>query len=364
MFLLNAAGGSGKTFLLNHILNAVRLKSQVALATATSGIAATLLTGGKTVHSTFKVPLDLDDESVCNFSGITHIGRLMKKVKLIIIDEVTMGNKKVYECLDRTLRNVLNKPEPFAGITVLFSGDFRQILPVVKRGGRDDIVNACLKRSEIIWPLVEQLELKTNERVARASADDAATLAEWSEYLLQVGDGRIPREIGYGGYKIEIPPDMIVDDIDELINFVFEDFEFDKDGWANERAIIAARNKEVDLINARIMERYMHTESRVYYAHNEKKPGENVDHNRGDNYPEEFLANFNPPGFPKTELTLRKGASIMLMRNLDPQEGHCNGARYTVKEFKNNLIVAQKASGKNAGTLYHIHKDTIPQRQN
>ena len=178
MFLLNAAGGSGKTFLLNHILNAVRLKSQVALATATSGIAATLLTGGKTVHSTFKVPLDLDDESVCNFSGITHIGRLMKKVKLIIIDEVTMGNKKVYECLDRTLRNVLNKPEPFAGITVLFSGDFRQILPVVKRGGRDDIVNACLKRSEIIWPLVEQLELKTNERVARASADDAATLAE------------------------------------------------------------------------------------------------------------------------------------------------------------------------------------------
>ena len=266
MFLLNAAGGSGKTFLLNHILNAVRLKSQVALATATSGIAATLLTGGKTVHSTFKVPLDLDDESVCNFSGITHIGRLMKKVKLIIIDEVTMGNKKVYECLDRTLRNVLNKPEPFAGITVLFSGDFRQILPVVKRGGRDDIVNACLKRSEIIWPLVEQLELKTNERVARASADDAATLAEWSEYLLQVGDGRIPREIGYGGYKIEIPPDMIVDDIDELINFVFEDFEFEKDGWANERAIIAARNKEVDLINARIMERYMHTESRVYYV--------------------------------------------------------------------------------------------------
>ena len=101
MFLLNAAGGSGKTFLLNHILNAVRLKSQVALATATSGIAATLLTGGKTVHSTFKVPLDLDDESVCNFSGITHIGRLMKKVKLIIIDEVTMGNKKVYECPDR-----------------------------------------------------------------------------------------------------------------------------------------------------------------------------------------------------------------------------------------------------------------------
>ena len=36
VFLLNAAGGSGKTFLLNHILNAVRLKSQVALATATA----------------------------------------------------------------------------------------------------------------------------------------------------------------------------------------------------------------------------------------------------------------------------------------------------------------------------------------
>ena len=59
MLFLDALGGTGKTFLINPILAKLRSEGKIALATASSGIAATLLTGGCTLHSTFKTSLDL-----------------------------------------------------------------------------------------------------------------------------------------------------------------------------------------------------------------------------------------------------------------------------------------------------------------
>jgi len=50
------------------------------------------------------------------------------------------------------------------GCTVLFSGDFRQILPVIARGTRANEVNASLNRS-YLWPYLKILKLKTNMRV-------------------------------------------------------------------------------------------------------------------------------------------------------------------------------------------------------
>ena len=52
---IDAPGGTGKTFLLNLILASIRARGDVALATASSRIAATLLQGGRTIHSTFKI---------------------------------------------------------------------------------------------------------------------------------------------------------------------------------------------------------------------------------------------------------------------------------------------------------------------
>jgi len=59
IFFLDAPGGTGKTFLLNLLLAKVRQSKNIALAVASSGIAATLLTGGRTAHSAFKLPFDL-----------------------------------------------------------------------------------------------------------------------------------------------------------------------------------------------------------------------------------------------------------------------------------------------------------------
>ncbi|XP_073532421.1 uncharacterized protein [Phyllobates terribilis] len=67
---IDAPGGTGKTFVINLLLAKFRQQKKIALAVASSGIAATLLKGGRTAHSTFKLPLNLShsDSPVCNIA--------------------------------------------------------------------------------------------------------------------------------------------------------------------------------------------------------------------------------------------------------------------------------------------------------
>ena len=90
MFCLNAAGGTGKTFTLNTLLDKVRSQGRVALATASSGVASKLLNNGTTVHSRFKVPINIQATSTCSFKTTDATGKLIKETRLIIFDEMTM----------------------------------------------------------------------------------------------------------------------------------------------------------------------------------------------------------------------------------------------------------------------------------
>ena len=89
LFCLNAAGGTGKTFTLNTLLDKVRSEGHVALATASSGVASKLLHNGTTVHSRFKVPINITSTSTCSFKSSDATGKLIKATKLIIMDEMT-----------------------------------------------------------------------------------------------------------------------------------------------------------------------------------------------------------------------------------------------------------------------------------
>ena len=68
MFFLNAPGGYEKTFLIETLLSQVRGLGKIALAVASSGIAAELLEGGRTAHSWFKIPIPVNESSVCSIS--------------------------------------------------------------------------------------------------------------------------------------------------------------------------------------------------------------------------------------------------------------------------------------------------------
>ena len=136
-----------QTFLLNLTLAKIRSLKSVALAVASSGIAATLLDGGKTAHSAFKIPLDLSKSGYpsCSINRGTAKAAVIKNAKIIVWDEVTMTHKKAMEAVDRMFRDIMERDVVFGGKLVVLCGDFRQTLPVVRNGNRAETVSACLK---------------------------------------------------------------------------------------------------------------------------------------------------------------------------------------------------------------------------
>ena len=131
LFFLNAPGGYGKTFLIEALLSTIRGMEKIALAVASSGIAAELLEGGRTAHSRFKIPIPVNESSVCSISLQSNDAKLLQKTSLIIWDEIMMAHAHQVDCVDRSLRDIRKVNKPFGGIPTVFSGDPRQILPVV-----------------------------------------------------------------------------------------------------------------------------------------------------------------------------------------------------------------------------------------
>lgn len=84
VFFLNGPGGSGKTYLYNALLARLHGENKIALACASSGIAALLLANGRTAHSRFKIPLVLSSNSTCNIKVNSPLGEIMKLASLII----------------------------------------------------------------------------------------------------------------------------------------------------------------------------------------------------------------------------------------------------------------------------------------
>ena len=101
---------------------------------------------------------------------------------------------------DRCLRDVTGVDERFGGETLLLAGDFRQCLPVVRRGSRAQIVRSCLKYSAP-WQHDRQHALVENVRASSAARDtgDALGAGEWAELLRSPGDGAFPAAVPAAG---------------------------------------------------------------------------------------------------------------------------------------------------------------------
>ena len=65
LFFIDGPGGTGKTFLYELLLAQVRSQGEVALAVASSGLAALLLPGGRTAHSRFRIPIPIEGATHC-----------------------------------------------------------------------------------------------------------------------------------------------------------------------------------------------------------------------------------------------------------------------------------------------------------
>ncbi|KAL6536014.1 hypothetical protein OROHE_012858 [Orobanche hederae] len=140
-FFVDGPAGSGKTFLYRALLAAVRSKHMIALAVASSGVSASLLPGGRTAHSRYKLPIIVEDEA-CTISKQSVYARVIMAAKLIIWDEASMAHRKSVEAVDSLLRDLMENNLPFGGKTIVFGGDYRQTIPITIGGSRSDAIDA------------------------------------------------------------------------------------------------------------------------------------------------------------------------------------------------------------------------------
>ena len=323
--------GTGKTFVTTLLLAKVRQQGKVALAVASSGIAAYLLPNGRTVHSTFKLPLDLTtrESPTCNISKGTGRAELLKQCSLIVWDECTMSPKGALEAVDRTLRDIRQISALMGNVPVVLSGDFRQILPVVKKGTAADEIRVCLK-SSALWRHVKTLHLTVN---MRAQLFGDASSAEFANKLLQLGEGKVAKDkddlIDMRAFGTMVSTE------DELIDKVFPNFaaRYKESKWLGERAILAPKNVTVNSINDKLLKKVPPPETLYKSVDTMVEKEEAVD------YPVEFLNKQEPPNVPPHNLKLRVGAAIMLLRSLDAPK-LVNGTRLVVKNIFRHIIEA------------------------
>lgn len=74
---------------------------------ASSGIASLLLAGGRTAHSRFAIPININEDSICYIEQRSDLAELIIKCKLIIWDEAPMMHKHCYDVLDKAMRDIL-----------------------------------------------------------------------------------------------------------------------------------------------------------------------------------------------------------------------------------------------------------------
>nr|XP_009767304.1 PREDICTED: ATP-dependent DNA helicase PIF4-like isoform X2 [Nicotiana sylvestris] len=197
-FFMDGPGGTGKSFLYRALLATVRHRGFIALAAASSGIASSLLPGGRTAHSRFKIPIDVDGNFSCNISKQSSLASLIRDAKLIVWDEISMAKKEMIEALDLLLRDLMETNMLFGGKVVVFSGDFRQTLPVVRVEKKEDFVRESLLCSEI-WHQLEKLQLSENKR--------SKTDPTFYEYFMRISNGKEGKN---DKRKVEIPRPLII----------------------------------------------------------------------------------------------------------------------------------------------------------
>lgn len=257
VFFVYGYGGTRKTFLWKTLSTAIRSKCKIVLNVASSGIASLLLSGGRIAHSRFIIPINVTEDSFCQINQNSPLAELLKLTSLIMWDEALIIHKHCFEALDRTLRDILrssipdSEEKPFGGKVVVFGGDFRQILPVVPKGSRKDIVNASLN-SSYLWDHIEVLKLTINMKLKSGSNPDGIKeMKEFADWILEVGNGSVggPND---GEADIKIPDEFLIkggdDPMKSIIDTTYPDVikNLYEPAFFQEIAILTPTHEQVD----------------------------------------------------------------------------------------------------------------------
>jgi ATP-dependent DNA helicase PIF1 len=122
-----------------------------------------------------------------------------------------------------------------------------------------------------------------------------------------------------------------------------------------DKVILCPKNEHALMVNEQILQRLPDSE-KLYTSVDEVEceDGEDV-----SNYPTELLNSLTPSGMHPHKLSLKIGAVVMLLRNLDVHQGLCNGTRLIVRRLHDYTIDCEVATGSNKGNRTLIPKITL-----
>lgn len=176
-----------------------------------------------------------------------------------------MNDRRCFEALDRTMHDVLNELDTvFGRKPILLGGDFRQTLPVKKRGSKNDIIASSISES-YLWQYFKVFVLTQNMRLKRSGLDahQYANVESFSKWLLAIGDGHI----GVADFQdpenaswVTIPETThCIKNSDEaqmdLVRFIYDDDILQKPTAEKlqEKTIVCPKNETVDAINGKVL---------------------------------------------------------------------------------------------------------------
>ncbi|CAN1746372.1 ATP-dependent DNA helicase PIF1 [Linum perenne] len=241
-----------------------------------------------------------------------------------------MVHRLSFEAVDRTLCDIMDTPtegvnyKPFGGKTVLLGGDFRQTLPIVVNGGREDNLNGL----------------------------------SFPEWVLAIGDGRIPtfacQNNSFADW-INIPPCFLLPTSDNpiaaIVNCVYTDLSanFQSVAYIRTRAIVTPTNQTVSSINDYVLSQIPGMEKVYLSSDTLTTPSPNQTQLEAE-YPTEFLNALAFNDMPEHQLRLKPYSIVMLLRNLNPSAGLCNGTRILLTDLGEHTL-----RGLIIGGQYPVH---------
>jgi ATP-dependent DNA helicase PIF1 len=156
---ITGPGGTGKTYLIRHLINSAKESKKNVQVCALTGCASVLLNcSARTIHSWSGIKLARGDANTI-IESVLRSNRTIKNwqsVKILIVDEVSMMSKKIFNILNEIGKRVRHSSLPFGGIQLVFTGDFFQLPPVGNNMNDPGSEDFCFESDE--WYKVFAME--------------------------------------------------------------------------------------------------------------------------------------------------------------------------------------------------------------
>ena len=304
---ITGKAGTGKTTLLEEVVRRLNEKRSISVVLAPTGVAAENA-DGVTMHSFLRLPLTpfIPHHRYSNLYSLdNHAIEVVKKLDVIIIDEISMVRCDILDAADMILRHYRHSRKPFGGIQLIMFGDLYQLMPVTKEEDWEVLKNHYRYRScyffcsEVLQKMdyyVVSLEKVYRQKDRRFRQKDRRFIS-------------LLNNIRLGVIKAK--------DIDFLNTRYAPDFDTPN---SDSVVMLKVKNKQTDNYNEDQLDKLKGAE-KVYWA---------------------FEDNWRPEKYPTSfKLIIKKGARVMFVKN-DTNKQYVNGTMGYVVGFGDNYIEVDK----------------------